>query len=218
MYLFFNYRSQKATLLILLPLFTYLYISKKDRNPSHYFIFMYPLIVGYAVLILDNFSSLVSKELAFVHLKVPKKALFYALFLFVLSVPLFSSIRHSYVLSQPDTRNLAYEWLQNNLTRKDQIYYYRGELEQIPYIDLKAKKVRRLDIENIDMSKAPFYLFIGVHGVTYDDLMTGDRDTDLIEGNVSKFIENSDLVFYAEPKNQEGPPVFIFKVYGLESN
>ncbi len=217
LFLFFNFRSKKAVLLITLPLFTYLYISKKDRSPPHYFIFVYPLIVGYVVLLIDMVSSFISKELLYLKIRINKNMVFLFIFYSIFSFSFFKSIKHSYLLSRPDTRNLAYSWLKKNVTRQDQIYYYRGDLEQIPFIDLKAKKLKRVDIQNINTSKLPFYLFVGVNGVSYKDLMEGDRDTDLIEGNISKFLEKSDLVFYAEPKNQQGPPVFIFKVYGISS-
>jgi hypothetical protein len=107
--------------------------------------------------------------------------------------------------------------LQQNLTSEDTVYYYRGELEQLADEPYNFEKLSRVESEQTDASALPFYLMIGVKDVLYDDLMGGDRDTNKIEGNLSKFLNDSELVFYEEGTNRYGPPVFIFKVNSVEA-
>jgi|GEM_PF-988077 len=220
-FLFFNYRNKVNVLTLIVPILMYLYISKKDRNPSHYFIFLYPLIAVSVIKFLSDISVGFPKFLT--DQKLVKKVntkfasyLLYGLFVFTMISPILGSINHAYLFSKPDTRNIAYDYLQDNLTKDDLVYYYRGELEQLYSKPYDYKKLYRFERSNVDTSRLPFYLVIGVDDVSYDDLMVGDRDTDLIDGNVSRFINNSKLLLFVDNKHRLGPPVFIFKINDVE--
>lgn len=217
LYLFFNYRNRVTNITLLLPLFLYLYVSKKDRNPSHYFLFLYPLLSILAIKFISDASNFISRyfKLTNSHLKT---SIFVLLLLFTLYSPVKDSINISYKYAKSDTRQLAYFWLQDNLTKDDTLYYYGSELNQIPFHDINEEKLKRVDSSNVDDSKLPFYLMLGVPGVSYADLMSGDRDSELVDGNVSRFINDSELMYYIAPDNQFGPPVFIFKVNSIEPN
>lgn len=222
-FLFFNYRNKVNTLTLIVPILLYLYISKKDRNPSHYFIFLYPLISISVVKFLSDISENVPKFL--VNQKIVKttgknltKYLLYGVFVFTMISPIYGSFKHAYLFSRPDTRNIAYNYLQENLSEEDLVYYYRGELEQLFGKPYDYKKLTRLERSNVETSRLPFYLVIGVDGISYSDLMEGERDSELIEGNVSRFTKNSELMLYVDNKNRLGPPVFIFKVNDVEAS
>jgi 4-amino-4-deoxy-L-arabinose transferase-like glycosyltransferase len=221
LFLFFNYRTKVIVITMLVPIFMYFYISSKDRNPSHYFVFLYPLlaiaVVNFIKDVSDRLPKFLTRQFNFKVKQKYSSYIFYIFFIVLMVSPVVGSVKTVLYFSRPDTRNLAQNYLQQNLTSEDTVYYYRGELEQLADEPYNFEKLSRVESEQTDASALPFYLMIGVKDVLYDELMGGDRDTNKIEGNLSKFLNDSELVFYEEGTNRYGPPVFIFKVNSVEA-
>ena len=219
LFIFFNYRTKVNYLTALFPLLMYLYISKKERNPSHYFLFLYPLLAIFVTSFLKDLSNYIASyvvRFSTAGSKKVKEYVLYIIFILLMISPVYESLLIVYRFVRPDTRVMAYEWLQENLTKEDRLYYYGSDLELLPYVNLSTKKIERVDEDYVSEDSLPFYLFLGVKDLTYSDIMEGERDTRKIEGNESRFVNNSDLVFFQVPENQLGPSVFIFKVYSVE--
>lgn len=215
LYCFFCYRNKITNLTLLLPLSLLVYMVTKQRNPSHYFVFLYPLISIFFVYFIYKTVNFLN---TFKKINIKSKYLFYILFALLISFSVKDSIYTSFVFSNKDTRVLAFNYLKNNLSKQDLVYYYGNDLDLISFVDINEKKIRRIDVSNVDESKLPFYLLIGEYGLNYSDVMEGKRDTSKLKGNESKFLKNSDLLFYTVPVNQKGPSIYLFKINEINKN
>ncbi len=205
LYLFFNFRNKITNITLLMPLFLFLYMTTKDRNPSHYFEFLYPLLAIYCVYFIYFLVK-------YINLPIDRKYIFYTLLALIISFSVFNSFRFAYMFGREDTRVQAYNYLVKNVDKKTLVYYYGKDLNRINFVNIDERKIKRVDYTNVDLSKLPFVLFLGVPDLTYNDVMLGERDTRKIEGNEGRFLDNSDLLFYKIPDLQFGPPVFIFRI------
>ncbi|PIR43574.1 hypothetical protein COV24_01995 [candidate division WWE3 bacterium CG10_big_fil_rev_8_21_14_0_10_32_10] len=235
LFLFFNYRKKQTYLTILLPLFVFFYFSGKDRSPSHYFVFIYPLIALFVIQVLHDLSKkiydtkilfakivkkLISNKkpnfIANIYYLLSIQNIFIILFILAIISPLYKSIKNTYLYSQPDTRYLTYNWIAKNLSKSDTLYYYGDDLLMIPFDNVESKLVKQLDENEINFDKTPFYLLIGVEDLQYSDIMTGDMDTKLVKGGMDKFLRGADLELYLDNTNRYGPPIYLFKVKNVK--
>ncbi|PIR43573.1 hypothetical protein COV24_01990 [candidate division WWE3 bacterium CG10_big_fil_rev_8_21_14_0_10_32_10] len=217
LFLIFNYRNKITVITVLFPFLMYLYISKKQRNPSHYFEFLYPLIAIFVIYSINILSSIISNQLSNIKKKsipfvnIQKNTIFIVLFCVIMFSPIINSSIATYKFSRLDTRNIALTYIKEYV--KDvPVYYYGEPLKVVPFKNINAFEIKRLDGENIDVNKIPYYLVIGVNGVNYDDLMVGKRNHDFVHGRTSTFLKQSDLVSFISNYYRFGPNVFIFKI------
>jgi len=218
LFLFFNKRDDKTTLLLFPVIIISFYISRFNRSPSHYFLFlspMYVLVIGkfiYDILVY-------SKE----KLKFSKKYtnLLLHLLVFILILPsLLISVSHTYYFSKRDTRNIAYKWVKNNLPDEkdsDYLYVVGDKLDVVPFRKNQTSRIKKLDRSNIKESP-PLYVIIGEYGLKKEDLTTGDRDPETLKGNSKPILKDADLLLFVDNSDRLGPPIFIFKVNSIEED
>lgn len=213
LYLFFtSYRNKVTNLSIPLIVFVYLYFSTQTRNPSHYFVLVYPLAVLVITDFIKRFSTffpVVLKELF--GFKISKEIISYLLIGIVFVFSLYNSLLLSYKLSQPDTRNIANDWVENESDKNIRFYYYGEALESLPFYDVKETKITRLDNAQIDVNDFPYYIIIGIQDVDYESLVVNMSHPD-VSGWTSQFLTRSDLEIYIDNAHRFGPPIYIFKV------
>jgi len=213
LFLFFNKRSKEYVFLMFPAIFFSLYISRFDRSPGHYFLFLIPFYVpalsGFIVEIYD-FMQLKFKNV------VTNKLNLYTFVTLILLTSIYPILQSDFLLSKKDTRNSAYEWVQSNLNQDVDFLYVVGEkLKSIPFQKNNTEKIKKLDRSLIKVP-APFYIVIGVEGIIKEDLLGGDRDPDSLSGNSGPILSDATLEFYADNKDRLGPPIYIFKVNSVE--
>ena len=205
-------RTKNNVLFTSFILFVYFFISSKSRSPSHYFVFIFPLLalsitqfLIFAEAFLKNCSEYFKLK------KIYSKFLILALYLLVF-IPSFVASSLVFIkLVQPDTRNVANEWLNLSADKSLPLYYMGENLEPVPFDDIEEKRVSKLDASQVQIRKTPFYLMIGIPNVGYNDLVVNMRH-EKVRGRTSKFLTDSTLELYVNNKYKYGPPIYVFKV------
>lgn len=207
LFLLFSYRKKVLVYTFLLPIFFYFYISSKDRSPSHYFIFMYPLMATGVIFFISEISSKLASAV-----KISKDKLLIILFALVLISPLFKTLNYSLNILNGDTRSKFYSWVVSK-NNDIPLYYYGDELELVTFkADIFYKKIKFVDYEFIDNEPKYFYLVLSTSGVNSSELLDFTKDIKEIEGGESDLIKNSTLEKTFLNKNILGPSIYIFKV------
>ncbi len=204
LFLFFNKRSKQYIFLLLPTILGSFYISRFDRSPSHYFLMLIPLYVpAMAAFLIEIIDKINRSKLKFSP----------SVFIIVLLLPsLWLALKSDIMLSRADTRNLAYNWVQNNLKEEDFLFVNGEELAVVTFKKNETKKIKKVDQGNILHKATPFYVLIGEKGITKEMLTTGDRDPEKLEGNSEPILKYAELVFTTDNKLRFGPPIHIFKV------
>lgn len=212
LFVFFNKRSKENIFLLLPTLFITLYISRLDRSPSHYFLMLIPFYV-----------PAVAKFVNEIYLNLKKVRFFnfinLALLLLLILLPsIWTVLKTNYMLSRLDTRNLAYNWIQDNLEESDFLFVVGEDLSQLKFKEKNTEGLNRLDRDSLNYKSSPFYVLIGVEGITKESLTTGDRDPVDLEGNSEPILKYADLMFSSVDELRFGPPIYIFKVHEVEKD
>lgn len=206
-FLFFGYRKRVLTKLLILPIFFYLYISAKDRNPSHYFIFIYPLLSVAVVYFLSELSKICSKKL-----RVPYVAVFSAFFAFTILSPLYKSFNYTYKTVLGDTRVDLYKWVVNK-SDDFPVFYYGEDLNLVSFDkNITYERIKLVDFGYLKSESEIVYLVIGQSGVTKSDLLDPDSDILEINGGEKDVLVNSTLEQSFDNEKKLGPPIYVFKV------
>lgn len=207
MYLFFSRRSKQLTFLILPVILISLYISKLDRSPSHYFLFLAPLYIpAIADLIVNLYKKLIERKPKLHVLGIPLLILFIA-------PSVYLSIKTVYIYSQPDTRLEAYNWVQENLIpRKNFIYVAGDNIETISFDDKNSERVKRVDYDVINEKSYPVFFILAYEGLTPEKLQSSDWDIENISGNSKELLSHSQILKYIPSGVRAGPPIIIFEV------
>lgn len=202
LFLFFNKRTKEYVFLLLPVLVFSFYISRFERSPDHYFLFLAPFYVpALAKFILELLAKI----------KRPMPILIAFLFPSILFV-----INYDLQVSREDTRLSAYKWVQSNLEENEDFLYVVGEqLESVPFKKNETARIKKLDRSSVK-EPVPFYVVIGEEGVTGESLTTGNQDPDNLEGNSEPILTSADLVFEAQDSHRFGPPIYIFLVHEVE--
>jgi len=222
LFLFFNKRSREYIFLVLPIVFFSLYISRFDRSPGHYFVFLIPFYVpvlaGFIIEIIDFVTS---KIMHFTkNLKVRINANFiYGFILSLIFIPsIWSVVESNILLAKEDTRISASKWVSENLDQtKDFLYVNGEELKSVSFQKENTEKVKKVDRGNIKQP-APFYLVIGVEDISLLDVTTGNKDPDKLSGNSEPILENAILELAVDNKWRLGPPIYIFKVLSVRED
>lgn len=214
LYLFFNYRGRINNISILLPILLMVYMSTKTRFPSHYFIFLYPLIAVFLTNILITINDfLISENSNFP--KYIKSHSVIILTLIFISTSFFETCYISYKYGNKDTRLYAYEYISKNLKNEDKLVGYG----QLPFnAIIKKKSYKRITkFKNVYAeSELPAFALLAVPNLLLEDVTTGDRDTRKMEGNEGDYLLGADLLFYKNSINNFGPNVYIFKINDIQ--
>lgn len=211
LFLFFNKRNKAYNFLLFPTVIIALYVSRLDRSPSHYFLMLIPFYV-------PALSAFIAEIYDWIkNLKVFKWVLLYPLVLVLLIPSMFDVVRSDYMLGRQDTRNLAYNWVKDNIDENNDFLFVIGEeLAVVEFKRNETEKIKKLDKDGISYKEAPFYVLIGVEGIRKEQLIQGDRDPGDLEGNSEPILKYADLLFVADNKDRFGPPIYIFKVNQVE--
>lgn len=208
---FLNKRSKEYSFLLFPTVFLAFYISRLDRSPSHYFLMLIPFYIPALASFLSEIYSYMTR------IKFLKVVPLYAFIGFMLIPSLMIDLKSNYMLSRQDTRNLAYNWVKDNLDgEKDFLFVMGEELSVVEFQKNETKQIKKLDRDGIDYKSAPFYVVIGVEGITKEQLTEGDRDPLALEGNSEPILKYADLLFSTNNDLRFGPPIHIFKVNQVE--
>jgi hypothetical protein len=211
LFLFFNKRSKAYNFLLFPTILISLYITRLDRSPSHYFLMLIPFYIPAIAAFVNEIYNWMTgmKYLKFIPLNI--------FLLFILAPSIWSVLKSDYMLSREDTRNLAYNWVIDNIDPEKDFLFVMGEdLAVVEYQRNNTEQIKKLDKDGIHYKEAPFFVVIGVDGVKKEQLTEGDRDPGNLEGNSEPILKYADLLFYAENENRFGPPIYIFKVNQVE--
>lgn len=210
--LFVSYRNKFNFLFISLVLFTYFYFALKSRNPSHYFVFMYPLLTIIAVDLIQKFGNFILQlQYYFTNFKFSLSRIISFLVGIIVLLSIYPAVKESTILYNPDTRNLLNNWVEVEADKDLKFYYYGDSLLYLPFDKVSEKQITRLDDQDVAVNDTPFYLIIGINNVSYDDLVV-KMSHPSVNGWTSKFLKNSDLLLYANNDFATGPPIYVFKV------
>ena len=213
LFLFFNKRSKEYIFLLLPTIFFSLYISRLDRSPGHYFLFLIPFYVPAVSAFISELYELSIKKVSLL-----KRLPVSAFILLILSTSIVSILRDDFLFARLDTRVTAFKWVKANLDDSVDFLYVTGEeLKSVPFQKNNTEKIKKIDRSLIKMNP-PFYIAIGVEGVTKDDVLGGDRDPASLSGNSGPILRGSILVFDQDNKWRLGPPIYIFKVLNIETD
>ncbi len=211
LFLFFNKRTKEYTFLLFPTVLLALYISRFDRSPSHYFLMLIPFYIpAVANFIYELYEKLIS-------IKQLKTIPIYIIVAIILLPSIFSVIKSNYMLSRQDTRNLAYNWVKDNIDEeKDFLFVIGEELAVVEYKRNETEKIKKLDRDGIKYKPTPFFVIVGVEGIAKEQLVEGDRDPGILEGNSEPILKYADLLFSVDNNLRFGPPIYIFKVNQVE--
>lgn len=111
---------RKVIFLLIPSLFFFWYISGFIKTRSHYYMITYPFVAIATGYYINSFTVKVKSKIVT------------SLFLVVMfSVPLFFASKNVYRLVQPDTRNILYFWMQDNLNVSDLIIYDDNDFDPV---------------------------------------------------------------------------------------
>lgn len=206
LYLFFNYRNKITNLTAFFILFIFFYMSTKSRHPSHYFVFLYPLIAVFATKLFYDIHLFLESKI--------KKLSKYVTVLFmtlVLLPSIYQSLLYDYKYSNEDNRLLMFKYIEKNLEKGQTLYTYGSDLDQLKFANINEISLNRADVSLVDTNKLPFYFLIADKFVTKEELLAGKRDTRYIKGNEGRILLGSDLITYFDNSYTWGPKIYLFK-------
>lgn len=207
LYLFFNLRNRIYTVFLLPVIVISLYISKFERSPSHYFLFLIPLYLP----VLADFIRHVVLRLRKTLPSLARVRLYKLALLVVLLPSIYLSVYTSLINMRKDTRVLAYRWFTENIAENAYPVYVYGEpLEPIVFQQKKSERLKRVDTDYI--KELPAILIIGADGVTESVLKSTDYEPREISGSSGKVLRNATLLYSVENKLRTGPPVLIYRI------
>lgn len=211
LFLFFNKRSKEYVFLLFPTVFFSFYISRFDRSPGHYFLFLIPFYVpALSAFILEIYDAL-TKRFSYM-----KKFSVSAFVLLIMSSSIIMVLKDDFLFSRVDTRVAAYNWVRQNLNDNNDFLYVNGEeLKSVPFQKNNTEKIKKVD-RSLIKRNAPFYIVIGVDGVTKDEILSADRDPVTLSGNSGPILRDAILVFDQDNNWRLGPPIYIFKVLSVE--
>jgi len=175
----------------LLPLSSFLifyivYTSSLERQPTHYFLPIFPLIIIFATY--------------FLYFLKKYKSLFITLLSLVVFVALYGSIKTSYLYSQVDSRNLATDWISTNITGGT--VFFDGEYKPLilnknillksPLVPITTKKIFNTNPDYFIWTK-------------YESSPEQEKYYSEIIGKIQL------QEFYSKDKNL-GPDIYIYKI------
>jgi hypothetical protein len=204
LFTFFNKRSKQYIFLLLPTLLGSLYISRFDRSPSHYFLMFIPLYVPAMAAFLTEIVDKINRS---------KMKFSPSILIILLLLPsLWVTVKSNLMFSRADTRNLANNWVKQNLQEEDFLFVNGEELAVVTFKENNTKKIKKVDQEHVRQPPTPFYVIIGQEGITKEMLTEGEKDPELLEGNSEPIIGSAELVFSVDDKLRFGPPIHIFRV------
>lgn len=211
-YLFFCRRDRRLNFLLLPVIIISFYISKLERSPAHYFVF---LSVLYVPALSDFIISAIDRFRSFKFSPVILKVVSIFLVGLILIPSIYSSIKSVYLYSQIDTRLEAYNWVQENIIPTKRFIYVAGnELTSVIFEEKESLRVKRVDVDVID-KELPVYLILGYNFLTLDALKASNWDIDNVGGSSEDLLPQSEMVKYIDNQNRPGPPIIIFKISDL---
>ena len=182
----------KKTKLILLGSFMFAYIfytSTLTRQPTHYFLPIFTLLV----ILASNFFSQIYKIAG-------GKVIQNAILILVISVSFYSSVQVSRAYASIDTRNLATDWISENV--KSGTIFFDGEYKPL-ILDKKVllKSPDGLITESVILNTSPDYFIWTKY--------TGSPTQENYYQPISDKIEK---VIYFSGEGNLGPDIYIYKV------
>jgi len=212
LFLFFSYRNKITLLTVFFPLFFYFFISTKDRSPSHYFIFLYPLITISVVSFLSDLSSYLRKSFKFFG-RIPKSVLLYVLYSIAIFSPLSLTLKDTYRYINGDTRTEFRKWVIDKSEKSIPIFYYGENMESVTFPkDIVYEKIVFVDIGFMETSSPYSYLVLGMKDLQEESLTGQDKDVEEIEGGEQDVIEHGVLVKKFMSSGRLGANSYVFKI------
>ncbi len=203
-YLFFNCRNKYSNILLLPTIIITFYISKLDRSPSHYFLFLIPMYLPIVTIFIWDIAKFVCDR--FTNIKT--KYLFGIILLIAIIPGMYKSITTTFIYA----RLGAYNWVRENVSDEGYFLYVAGDgLSQVPFQKNDTLKIKRIDPDQINQP-LPVYLVVGYEGIDLDDFISQGWNPKGINGSSERVLNDKALVKYFDNKLNPGPPVLIFRI------
>ena len=122
-YLFFRRRDKRLNFLLLPVVIISFYISKLERSPAHYFVF---LSVLYIPALSDFIISTIDKLRKLKFTENTLRIMSFSILGFILIPSIYTSLKYVYLYSKIDTRLEAYNWVQENIIPTGRFIYVAG--------------------------------------------------------------------------------------------
>lgn len=182
-------RDGKVWILLIVGFFILWYTSGFDKTRSHYYMVSYPFVALTVGYFLDWLLSLnISKYIS------------YTLVTVVLILPLVLSILNVTKFVRRDTRNILYDWMQQNVVKEDMLVYESDSL--LPIVEKFSENDAEKGIEFEELVGRSGYVIIS------------DEDPNRVLMNeqyiLAQDLNNSSIVFEAEPKLTTGTYILVF--------
>lgn len=206
MYLFFNYRKSLYNFTLFPAIIISLYISKLDRSPSHYFLFLLPLYI----IPLADFTYDILKR--FTNLQFKHKV---TLLIFLLIPSIYMSVLQAIVYTRVDTRLLAYNWFTANIKQNEyHVYVVGDEIGTVVFQEKRSDKVKRIDPDIFD-KPLPALLIVAYPNMSSEYLKSVNWNPREFGGSSERVLPQSELLYEVNADYRMGPSVLVFKVNEL---
>lgn len=207
-YLFFNRRNPIYNFTLLPTIIISFYISKLDRSPSHYFLFLMPLYI----IPLAHFTyDLLAKIKATLKLRFVAPLILTGILMPAIFITFYDSI----VYLRQDTRLMAYNWFRTNIEiNRYDVYVAGEELSTVVFQQKRSDKIKRIDPDVFD-KPLPVILIMADPNLSYEYLKSVNWDPPQFGGSSERVLPAAELLFEASNINRKGPGILIFKINEL---
>ena len=191
LYFIFTRKTREKTLIFALGILYFFYITTFDKTRVHYYMLTFPfvcLMVGHLVSVFTASNS-----------KFMTKMGVYLVLALTFIPPLVTTVQGNLILARPDTRNLASDWLDNNVGSDEEVLHYGRDLEPI-MVDRDFAVQKKSDLASFAKTPSANYLVLA----TNEPL----EKIEHYEDAKSKLI----LIQEYKSKGRMGPDIYIFSI------
>lgn len=181
-------RDGKVWFLLIMAFIILWYTSGFEKTRSHYYMITYPFIA----LIVGYFTDLLLSSKA-------KKYVLYVLVVVVFIAPLLLSFLNVAKFVRGDTRNVLYDWMQENVVQDDFLIYESNSL--MPVLEKFSGNDRKRSVEPEELAGRSGYVIIADEGPVR---VLQNKHYIWAQG-----LENVNRVFEVDPKLMKGTYILV---------
>ncbi len=189
LYAIFIRRTRKIWLILLPSLFSFFYVAGFNTTRAHYYTIIYPfvaLVSGYVIIHLTEMIKPKWRSVALI--------LFFAL-------PFCLALQDATFLVKKDTRLIAYEWMQENVTTEDKVVYNSNIIN--PVLEKFPENEVEKGLLKVNFATGSGYAILSFFNEEFIE------DNARLEEEFAS-VESFDKVFEVSAQGRRGPYIFIY--------
>ena len=114
--------SKEDILLVSYPLLLYLFMGRQQMYFARFIIPAIPPVLVLAASVAESFASYIAAKINLpITINLKRSVVMGLIFFIAAAQPAFASIRHNYLLTYKDTRTLAKEWIEANISENSKV-------------------------------------------------------------------------------------------------